>query len=543
MLASIETDKAVVDFEMQEEGFVAKLLFDEGAKDVPLGAPVAIIVESKDDVAAFANYDGASSSAAPAEPAPAATPAAAPASAPASSVSYPEHIALEMPNLSPTMEKVSHEFKAKIKPSNWTCVQGNIQKWHKAIGDEIAPGDVLASIETDKAVVDFEMQEEGYVAALLYPEGAQDVELGKIVAVLVEDKADVAAFKDYDPAAASGSPAPAEAAPTSEPVAAQTTAAPAQAAAPVTQTTASGDRVFASPLAKRLAEEKGLSLDQIAGTGPNNRIIAADVNEAQAQPKAQAQTQAAAPSKAPAQQLVTDLPSIAAAYEDLENSQIRKVIADRLTHSKQNIPHYYVTVSVQVDKLLTLRAKLNKHSTSKISVNDMVIKAASLAAVNVPATNSSWMGDFIREFKNVNMSVAVQTDHGLMAPVIANTNLKGLQEIATEIKDIAGRARENKLKPEELSGGTFTISNLGMYGVHNFSAIINPPQACILAVSGAEKKVVVNEKATGAEDQFKVASMMNVTLSSDHRVVDGAVAAMWGQEFKKFIENPELMLL
>jgi len=192
---------------------------------------------------------------------------------------------------------------------------------------------------------------------------------------------------------------------------------------------------------------------------------------------------------------------------------------------------------------LALRVKLNKHSSSKISVNDFVVKAASLAAKNVPATNSSWMDDFVRQFTNVNMCVAVQTDHGLMAPVIKNTNLKGLQEIATEIKDIAGRARENKLKPDELSGGTFTISNLGMFGVHNFSAIVNPPQACILAVSGAEKRVVVNENATGDNDQFKVASLMNVTLSSDHRVVDGAVAAMWGQEFKKFIENPELMLL
>ena len=292
-----------------------------------------------------------------------------------------------------------------------------------------------------------------------------------------------------------------------------------------------------------MANEKGLSLDSINGTGPNNRIIAADVAEAQAQPAAKAQpaaAQASAPKKAAP---TADLPSVSAAYEDFENSQIRKVIAERLTYSKQNIPHYYVTVSVNVDKLLSLRAKLNKHSTSKISVNDMVIKAASLAATNVPATNSSWMDDFVREFKNVNMSIAVQTDFGLMAPVIRNTNLKGLQEIATEVKDIAGRARENKLKPDELTGGTFTISNLGMYGVNNFSAIINPPQACILAVSGAEKRVVVNENATGADDQYKVASLMNVTLSSDHRVVDGAVAAMWGQEFKKFIENPELMLL
>ena len=214
-----------------------------------------------------------------------------------------------------------------------------------------------------------------------------------------------------------------------------------------------------------------------------------------------------------------------------------------MTESKQQIPHYYVTTQVNVDNLLALRAKLNKSSPVKISVNDLVIKAASLAATKVPACNSQWMGDYIREFQNVNMCVAVQTDHGLMVPVIKNTNLKGLTEIAAEVKDVAGRARENALKLDELSGGTFTISNLGMFGVHNFSAIINPPQACILAVSAAEKRVVVNENATGTDDQFKVANLMNVTLSSDHRVVDGAIAAMWGQEFKKLIESPELMLL
>jgi pyruvate dehydrogenase E2 component (dihydrolipoamide acetyltransferase) len=231
-------------------------------------------------------------------------------------------------------------------------------------------------------------------------------------------------------------------------------------------------------------------------------------------------------------------------FEDKQNTQIRKVIADRLSYSKQNIPHYYVTVAVSVDNLIKLRAKLNNVAKSKISVNDMVIKAASMACVKVPDTNSSWMGDFIRRFKNVSMSVAVQTDFGLMAPVITNTHLKGLEEIAAEIKDIAARARENKLKPDELSGGTFTLSNLGMFGVHNFSAIVNPPQACILAVSAAEKRVVVDEAAPkDSANPYKVAHIMNVTLSSDHRVVDGAVAAQWGQEFKKFIENPEYMLL
>jgi pyruvate dehydrogenase E2 component (dihydrolipoamide acetyltransferase) len=231
-------------------------------------------------------------------------------------------------------------------------------------------------------------------------------------------------------------------------------------------------------------------------------------------------------------------------FEDKEVSNIRKVIAERLCYSKQNIPHYYVTVAVNVDNLIKLRGKLNTVAKSKISVNDMVIKAASLASVRVPETNSSWTGEAIRQFKNVNMCVAVQTDFGLMAPVITNTHLKGLDEIAAEVKDIAARARENKLKPDELSGGTFTISNLGMFGVHNFSAIINPPQACILAVSAAEKRVVVDEQAAkDSVNPYKVAHVMNVTLSSDHRVVDGAVAAQWGLEFKKFIENPEYMLL
>lgn len=196
-----------------------------------------------------------------------------------------------------------------------------------------------------------------------------------------------------------------------------------------------------------------------------------------------------------------------------------------------------------MDKVLALRARLNASATTKISVNDIVMKASALASIKVPATNSTWQGSYVREFKNVNMSFAVQTDFGLMAPVLHNINLKGLEQIATEVKDIATRARANKLSLDELNGGTFTISNLGMFGVSNFSAIINPPQACILAVSAAEKRVVPKDKVKEGEDPYQVVSMMNVTLSSDHRVVDGAVAAAWGIEFKRLIENPELMLL
>jgi pyruvate dehydrogenase E2 component (dihydrolipoamide acetyltransferase) len=274
-------------------------------------------------------------------------------------------------------------------------------------------------------------------------------------------------------------------------------------------------------LAKKTAGEENVTLKGIQGSGPNSRIIKSDVDQAKSSPQP----------KAASSKVITS--SSDNLYEDIPLSNIRKVIADRLSYSKQTVPHYYVTVSVNVDNLLKLRTRLNGMTKTKISVNDMVIKAASLASIKVPETNSSWLGESIRRFKSVNMCVAIQTDFGLMAPTLFNTPLKGLEEIAAEVKDIASRARENKLRPEELQGGTFTISNLGMFGVHNFSAIVNPPQACILAVSAAEKVVIPSDNG------FKVSNMMNVTLSSDHRVVDGAVAAQWGQEFRKYIENPE----
>jgi pyruvate dehydrogenase E2 component (dihydrolipoamide acetyltransferase) len=222
---------------------------------------------------------------------------------------------------------------------------------------------------------------------------------------------------------------------------------------------------------------------------------------------------------------------------------MRKVIAERLLFSKTNIPHFYLGIECNVDKLLTLRVQLNKSSPVKISINDMIIKAASLACIKVPETNSSWQGSFIRKYTNVDMSVAVQTDSGLITPIVTNSNLKGLAEISRNVKDLAERAKQQKLKPNEFQGGTFTISNLGMMGISNFSAIINPPQSCILAVGRSEKKVVVDENALDKNSPYKVVNVMQATLSCDHRVVDGAVGARWVQEFRDLIENPELMLL
>lgn len=429
-----------------------------------------------------------------------------------------------MPSLSPTMEK------------------GNLAKWCKQVGDSVGPGDILAEVETDKATVDFEMQEEGYVARLLVEEGAQNICLGDQVAILVDNKEDIAAFKDY--VAENASAAPIKSTKAVEPAKEETKTATPTSSAPASSApthdatparTDSSDRLFVSPYARKVASEKGIDLNKVKGTGPRGRIVADDVDNYKP-------STASASTPAPSKEFVST-PPVSPNYEDITLTQMRKIIAERLTHSKDTIPHYYVTIECEVDKLLALRTKLNGYSTSKISVNDMVIKASALASTHVRSTNSSWQGDSIREYKNVDMSVAVSTPKGLITPIIKSANVKGLQTISTEMKDLAARARDGKLKPAEFIGGTFSISNMGMFGVSHFSAIINPPQACILAVGGSQKRVLPNEKSTSESDKYRVANVMAVTLSSDHRVVDGADAAAWGQHFKKYIENPELMLL
>lgn len=425
---------------------------------------------------------------------------------------YPDHTSLEMPNLSPTMQK------------------GNLTKWRKAVGDKVEPGDIIAEIETDKATIDFEMQEEGYVAKLVVSEGTNDIPLGNVVAILVEEEADIAAFKDYTPPS-KAAPAPAAEAPK----AASKPSSPAPAASKAPGRAAPGakkqvgDRVYASVIARREARDKGLDLGAITGTGPNGRIILADVESFLDSRNANAMNGGPA-----------DLSTAVAAYDDIELTQMRKVIASRLTESKQTIPHFYTTVEAEVNDLMELRKKLNSHSKSKISINDLVIKATSLAALKVPSTNSAWHGEFVRQYKNVDMSIAVSTPTGLITPIVKNINHKGLEEISQETKSLAFRAKEGLLQPHEFMGGTFTTSNMGMFGVDSFSAIINPPQSCILAIAGAKDQVLPNP---GGAEPYRIAKVLTVTLSADHRVVDGADAAVWTQHFKKLIENPELMLL
>lgn len=415
---------------------------------------------------------------------------------------------------------------------------GTIVSWEKKEGDKLNEGDLLAEIETDKATMGFETPEEGYLAKVLVPAGSKDIPLGKLLCIIVENEADVAAFKDYVPvdepaSAAPPAPKPA-AAPSAPPPPPPFSPPPAAAAAspvmPVSRFPSVGgaSRIFASPLAKRLAAEKGVDLAAVGqGSGPGGRIRAQDI--AQAGP---AMTPAAGAPAVPG-----------AAFTDIPLTNIRQVIARRLLQSKQTVPHYYLSIDINMDECLELRKELNRllaPDNVKLSVNDFIIKAAAQACRKVPEANSSWMDTCIREYHTVDVSVAVSTDTGLITPIVFGADRKGLASISKDIKALAAKAKEGKLKPQEFQGGTFSISNLGMYGIKNFCAIINPPQACILAVGTTEKRLVPdkdNDKGS------KVVSVMSVTLSCDHRVVDGAVGAQWLTAFKQNLERPTAMLL
>lgn len=433
----------------------------------------------------------------------------------------PPHQEIGMPSLSPTM------------------TEGNIARWLKKEGDKISPGEVLCEVETDKATVEMECMEEGYLAKIIKGDGAQNIKVGEVIAITVEEEQDIGEFKSYQVSASSAPPSEAKA-PSETATASSEEPEPVKAPEPrVSQaepTPHAEDRIFSSPLARKLAEDNNVPLSSLKGTGPDGRIVKADVEDYLAS------TAKTVPhAKAGAHGIVQALN-----YSDIPNSQIRKVTASRLLLSKQTIPHYYLTVDTRVDKLMQLRGELNSLQEAsggkRISVNDLVIKAAAMALQKVPQCNSSWMNDFIRQYRNVNINVAVQTDNGLFVPVIKDADKKGLSIIAEEVKKLAQKAKENTLKPEEYEGGTFTVSNLGgPFGIKQFCAIINPPQSCILAVGSAERRVIPG--AGSGPDQFEFGSFMAVTLSCDHRVVDGAIGAEWLKAFKGYIENPTSMLL
>ncbi|WHO40750.1 pyruvate dehydrogenase complex dihydrolipoamide acetyltransferase [Sphingobium sp. AP49] len=425
---------------------------------------------------------------------------------------------IQMPALSPTME------------------EGTLAKWLVKEGDKVSSGDLLAEIETDKATMEFEAVDEGTVAKILVSEGAEGVKVGTVIAIIAEEGEDVAA------AAASGGAAPApkaDAVPAKAEAAAPAAKAdpvPAKAAAPAAAP-AEG-RVKASPLARRLAEAKGVDLAAVAGSGPNGRIVKADLDGAAAAPAKAAAPAAAAPAGAPAP-VATAAQDFGIPNEVIKLSGMRKTIARRLTESKQQVPHIYLTVDVQLDKLLKLRGELNAGLSGrgvKLSVNDLLIKALGVALMQVPECNVQFAGDQMLQFKRADISVAVSIPGGLITPIVTGADIKGVAAISNEMKDLADRAKAGKLQPSEYQGGTASLSNMGMFGIKQFEAVINPPQGMIMAIGAGEKRPFV------VDDSLQIATVMSATGSFDHRAIDGADGARLMKAFRELIENPIGML-
>ncbi len=410
-----------------------------------------------------------------------------------------------------------------------TMTEGKLAKWLKKEGDAVKSGDVLAEIETDKATMEMEAVDEGVMGPILVPEGTEGVAVNKPIAVLLADGEKAGAKP-----AATAAPAAAQQKPTAS--AAPPVAAPQAAPKPVAPpATVSGDRVFVSPLAKRIAANNQIDLKAVQGSGPNGRIVKADVE------KALSGGAARAPSKAPAVQLPqgAPVPDFGQPFHTVPNSSVRKIIAKRLLESKLTVPHFYLTIDCVIDELMKMRAEFNGRPGAdyKLSVNDFVIKASALALRKVPAANATWTDEAIRFYDNVDISVAVATPDGLITPIIRKADTKGLAVISNEMKELAKKARDKKLKPEEFQGGGFSISNLGMFGIKEFAAIINPPQVAILAVGKADQRPIVKNNA------LAIATVMTCTLSCDHRVVDGAVGAEFLQAFQTLIEDPLKIML
>jgi len=442
-----------------------------------------------------------------------------------------------MPALSPTMEK------------------GNIAKWLKKEGDKVKAGDILAEIETDKATMEYEAIDEGVIAKILVPEGTADVAVNAPIAVLAAEGEDVKtavasapAVKQVAPSPPAGASKPAAAPPPSPPPA-QSVAIPAPPVAPAPAANGRG-RIFASPLARRLAKAAGLDVARIAGTGPHGRIIAHDVEAAKsggAALRAPLPSPAApgiAPVQAPSDDKIRALFE-PGSYDVVPHDNIRKIIAQRLVLAKQTIPHFYLTISCTIDKLLSAREDINVTApkgpdgkpTWKLSVNDFVIKALALALIKVPEANVTWTETGMLKHKHADIGIAVAIPGGLITPVVRKAETKSLIAISAEMKDYAARARARKLKPEEYQGGSSAISNLGMYGIEEFAAVINPPHATILAIGAGIERAVVRD------GKIAVATQMKVTLSSDHRAVDGALGAELMGAFKIYIESPTAMLV
>lgn len=521
LLAEVETDKATMELESYKDGTLLHIGSAKGGK-LQVNDLLAIIGAPGEDIASLISGSAAAAITAPtatAAPAPEATKTAAAKTeaAPAKTVSPAdmEEVVL-MPRLSDTMEA------------------GVIAAWHKKVGDPVKKGEVLAEIETDKATMELESYKNG---TLLYigAEKGEKIPVNALLCIIGEKgKVDVDAVVAAVKAGGSAPATTAAAAPkpTVETAAATTVAATAEPAA------SSNGRVKASPLAKKLAKEKGIDISHITGSGDGGRIIKADIDHYQ--PAAVAST--AVTAVAPAPETKASVPVFTPVagqegYTDIPNSQMRNIIAKRLAESKFTAPHFYLKMEINMDNAMTARAQLNESSPVKISFNDLVVKAVAMALRQHPAVNASWMGDKIRRHHHIHVGIAVAVEDGLIVPVVRFADQKSLPQIAAESKELAGKAKNKKLQPNEFTGNTFTISNLGMMDIEEFTAIINPPDSCILAV-GRIREIVVKKG-----DGFAVSNVMMLTLSCDHRSVDGATGAAFLQSVKKFLEQPITMLL
>lgn len=502
IIAEVETDKATMDLESYQEGTLLFIGADKGAA-VPVDGVMAVIGAPGEDYQALL---GGTASPAPVEQAVVVEPpivVSAPAPAPVANINA---TVVRMPKMSDTM------------------TEGVLVAWLKKVGDKVKSGDIIAEVETDKATMELENYEDGTLLYLGAKEG-EAVPVDGIIAIVGEEGA------NYEALLAPQPPTGALA------VSQQTVEASTPALTPVAATNSDG-RIKASPLAKALAKDKGVDLSTITGSGEGGRIVKKDIDTVATGSTKPVATASVAP--APVQ---PSTPSVAPAapvgdYEDTPVTQMRKTIARRLSESLFTAPHFYLTMEITMDKAMELRGKINEVSPVKVSFNDMVIKAAALALKQHPAVNSAWLGDKIRKYNYVNIGVAVAVDEGLLVPVVRDADKKTLSVIGSEVKDMAGKAKDKKLQPKDWEGNTFSISNLGMFGIDEFTAIINPPDSCIMAVGGIKKVAAFKEDGT-----IYPTNIMKVTLSCDHRVVDGATGAAFLQTFKKLLENPLGMLV
>ncbi|QCR21501.1 pyruvate dehydrogenase complex dihydrolipoamide acetyltransferase [Pontibacter sp. SGAir0037] len=535
ILAEVETDKATMELESYEDGTLLYIGPKKGDA-VPVDAVIAIIGNAGEDIAdlvAQAKGEKSAPAAAPApEPKKEEAPAAPAKKEPAVPKADIKATVIKMPKMSDTM------------------TEGVLVSWLKKTGDKVKSGDVLAEVETDKATMELESYEDGILLYTGVNEG-DSVAVDAVIAVIGEEGADYKALLDGGNVAESGDlPEDVEARSSEENAKSdaniasranevtsdkvQQTSVPAHGTS-ASAATEDGGRIKASPLAKKVAQDKGVNLSDVKGSGEGGRIVLRDVeNFTPSAPKAQAAPQPGKPAAAPAPAVFG---SPQESYEEVNVSQMRKVIARRLSESLFTAPHFYLTMAIDMDKAMTARASMNEVSPVKISFNDMVIKAAAVALRQHPAVNSSWLGDKIRYNKHINIGVAVAVDEGLLVPVVRHADFKSLSAISSEVKELGGKAKNKKLQPSEWEGSTFTISNLGMFGIEEFTAIINPPDACIMAVGGISQVPVVKN------GQITIGNVMKVTLSCDHRVVDGAVGSAFLQTFKSLLEDPIRLLV